>query len=170
MLEVFATIGQDGAPDLARLDLAFPGIELLEALAEIRQSSPKSMIVIVALREDQAIIDKVFEYGADANVAQSIPAAELLEALLADQAGEFVIVWTKAVAAGDLPERAEAIDLTKRQREILGLLRDGQSNKEIGRTLALSPFTVRNHISVLLRLLRVNSRFELAAKAASILQ
>jgi DNA-binding CsgD family transcriptional regulator len=61
------------------------------------------------------------------------------------------------------------MELTPRQREILALLSDGRSNKEIARALALSHFTVRNHISLLMRILKVHSRGLLAAKAATLL-
>jgi DNA-binding NarL/FixJ family response regulator len=152
------------------LDLFSLGFNPRETLAEVPQSGPKSLLVIVSMLDDEATIDKFFGYGADAYIVKPIPAAEMLEALMAAQVGEFVIARTKATSGDDSPNRADVINLTKRQREILGLLRDGQSNKEIGRKLSLSPFTVRNHISVLMRLLRVHSRFELVTKAASIVR
>jgi len=55
--------------------------------------------------------------------------------------------------------------MTQRQREILSLISQGQSNKQIGRILGLSPYTVRNHVSLLLRTLKVQTRLELAAKS-----
>jgi DNA-binding NarL/FixJ family response regulator len=168
MTEVFATISQNGVPDLIVLDLVFLGIDPRETLAEVRQSCPKSLIMIVSMLDDQATIDQVFEVGADAYIVKPVHTAEMPEALMAVRAGGFVIARTKASSEDDIPERVEVKELTKRQREILLLLRDGHSNKEIGRKLALSPFTVRNHISLLMRVLRVRSRFELATKAASI--
>lgn len=57
-------------------------------------------------------------------------------------------------------------ELTPRQREILDLLATGLSNKEIGRKLALSHFTIRNHISQIMRLLKVSSRQEVAGALA----
>lgn len=170
MLEAFATTGQDCATGMSMSDLACSGIELIETLANIQQSGPKSLIVIVSIRDDRATIDKVFEFGSDACAVKSNPARELLEALMAGRAEEAADARTKAVSQGDLPDPTEMMDLTKRQREILGLLRDGQSNKEIGRTLGLSPFTVRNHIAVLMRRLRVHSRGELATMASGVLQ
>ncbi|MGO4335794.1 response regulator transcription factor [Labrys sp. KB_33_2] len=56
--------------------------------------------------------------------------------------------------------------LTPRQQDILDLIVQGKSNKEIARALAISPFTVRNHVSLLLRVLNVASREEAASKAA----
>ncbi|HMS20539.1 response regulator transcription factor [uncultured Sphingorhabdus sp.] len=166
-MQVFATISQNGVQDLIMLDLFFLGIDPRETLAAARQSCPKSLIVNVSMLDNQANIDKLFEQGADAYIVKSVPATEMLEALMAIKAGEFVIARKKASSEEDSPEQPEIKDLSKRQREILLLLREGYSNKEIGRKLALSPFTVRNHISLLMRVLRVHSRFELATKAAS---
>lgn len=59
-------------------------------------------------------------------------------------------------------------ELTVRQREILPLLLQKQSNKQIGRSLGLSPFTVRNHVSLLLRSLEVPTRKAAIAKLASL--
>ncbi|MBR0781072.1 response regulator transcription factor [Bradyrhizobium iriomotense] len=59
---------------------------------------------------------------------------------------------------------AEIPELTTRQRDILGLLALGLSNKEIGRKLSLSHFTVRNHISQVMRLLDVSTRQEVIAR------
>ncbi|WP_448952463.1 response regulator transcription factor [Labrys neptuniae] len=56
--------------------------------------------------------------------------------------------------------------LTPRQHDILDLIVQGKSNKEIARALTISPFTVRNHVSLLLRVLNVASREEAATKAA----
>lgn len=61
----------------------------------------------------------------------------------------------------------EPCNLTSRQREILALLATGLSNKQIGRRLDLSHFTVRNHISQIMRLLGVSTRQEAAARSAS---
>lgn len=69
---------------------------------------------------------------------------------------------TPAVSAVPVPE------LTVRQREILPLLLQKLSNKQIGRSLGLSPFTVRNHVSRLLRSLEVPTRKAAIAKLASL--
>lgn len=75
-------------------------------------------------------------------------------------------------AAGVLPVAAAwpapaGNPLTARQRDILELIVQRKSNKQIGRLLAISPFTVRNHVSVLLRTLNVATREQAAAKAGA---
>jgi DNA-binding NarL/FixJ family response regulator len=70
--------------------------------------------------------------------------------------------------AADWPVPAPAGNpLTSRQRDILELIVQRKSNKQIGRLLAISPFTVRNHVSVLLRTLNVATRDQAAAKASA---
>lgn len=66
------------------------------------------------------------------------------------------------------PRTPQLPDLTMRQRDILGLLVEGLSNKEIGRKLSLSHFTIRNHISQIMRLLDVSSRKGIIAKLAEL--
>lgn len=67
---------------------------------------------------------------------------------------------------GDVPSPVSLPELTARQRDILDLLAEGLSNKEIGRRLSLSHFTVRNHIAQLMRLLGASTRQEVVARIA----
>lgn len=67
----------------------------------------------------------------------------------------------------DWPIAPAEAPLTSRQRDILELIVQRKSNKQIGRLLAISPFTVRNHVSVLLRTLNVATREQAAAKAGA---
>jgi DNA-binding CsgD family transcriptional regulator len=68
---------------------------------------------------------------------------------------------------GDWPTAPTAVPLTARQRDILELIVQRKSNKQIGRLLAISPFTVRNHVSMLLRALNVATREQAAARAGA---
>jgi DNA-binding NarL/FixJ family response regulator len=171
MADVLEAVDKRGAPELFLLDLVFPGMNPRETLSNLRQSCPKSSIIVVSMLDDAATIEKIMEYGADGYIVKSIPAAEMVEAILAVRSGEYVIARPNAAMTDDqIPEFADVMDLTQRQKEILALLRDGQSNKEIGRKLLLSPFTVRNHISLLMRILKAHSRHELAARADSLNQ
>jgi DNA-binding NarL/FixJ family response regulator len=67
---------------------------------------------------------------------------------------------------GRVPGRVPEAGLTARQRQILGCLAEGLSNKEIGRKLSLSHFTVRNHVSTVMRLLDASTRQEIVARMA----
>lgn len=168
MAEVLDIVQKVGPPDLAFLDLLFPGMNPRETLPDFRRLCPKTSIIIVSMIDDIATIDKVMSYGADAYIVKSIPAEEMLAAIKKVQSGDYVVARPSvSTLANHTPGLADVIDLTARQREILSLIAAGQSNKEIGRKLALSPFTVRNHISLLFRILKAQSRSELAQRAGN---
>lgn len=99
--------------------------------------------------------------GAAADIEAILPAGSRLHVLRANDA--------PCVHPDSPPAQAFALpELTGRQRDILPLIVQRLSNKQIGRTLGLSPFTVRNHVSLLLRLLEVPTRKAAIAKLASL--
>ncbi len=166
MDEVLDAVEMNGVPDIFVLDLLFPGMNPRETLPALRQRCRKSSIIIVSMLDDEATIERMMAYGADAYIVKSIPAPEMLAALMAVRSGEFIIARPNLASTTNLMMGpADALDLTQRQREIMSLISRGHSNKEIARKLELSPFTVRNHVSLLFRMLNVQTRFELAAKA-----
>ena len=169
MAEVTEIVKATGAPDLAFLDLLFPGMNPRETLPAFRQQCPKTSIVVVSMIDDENTIGKVMSYGADGYIVKSIPPLEMLAAIEKVRSGDYVIARPSISSLADhTPGLAEILDLTSRQREILLLIARGQSNKEIGRTLALSPFTVRNHVALLFRILKAQSRSELAQRAGNL--
>jgi DNA-binding NarL/FixJ family response regulator len=163
--EVLATVNASGSPDLFVLDLLFPGMDVRETLPALRQKCPKSSIIIVSMLDDDATINRVLKQGADAYIVKSLPASEMLEAVMAVREGKFVVARPNIAAMTDpLPIAADIMELTQRQREILSLIHKRRSNKEIGRELGLSHFTIRNHISLMMRIMNVQSRSELTNK------
>ena len=169
MDEVMALAESGDEPDLFLLDLLFPGMEPRETLPRLRQRFPKSSIAIVSMLDDDRTINRIMDEGADAFIVKSIPAGEMVDAVMAVRAGQYVVAKPSIVSLTDaVPTSANVMCLTQRQLEILRLISVGESNKQIARKLGLSPFTVRNHISLLLRTLHVHSRSELALKAESL--
>jgi DNA-binding NarL/FixJ family response regulator len=169
MFDVLESVETAGAPDLVFLDLLFPGMNPRETLPSFRRLCPKTSIVIVSMIDDENTINKVMTYGADGYIVKSIAAEEMQAAIGRIRAGDYVIARPQfATLSHQTPGLGDMMDLTERQREILALIATGKSNKEIGRALALSPFTVRNHVSLLFRILKVQSRAELAQHAGSV--
>lgn len=162
--EVISLATSGSAPDLFVLDLLFPGMNPPETLPRLRQLFPASGLVVVSMLDDEPTIRRICALGIDGYIAKSIPGADMVDAIRRVGAGEFVIARPQpsdgarpaGIADGAL------LGLTQRQREILTLIGKGSSNKVIGRELNLSPFTVRNHISLLFRVLGAASRAELA--------
>ena len=113
--------------------------------------------------DDPRLVDEVLAAGADGYLGKSLEAGEIGTALQTLGSGEPVVRLRGGSSAGSR-QRALLDALTPRQQAVLRLIADGLSNKEIGRALSISPFTVRVHVSSL-RALEVNTRTAAAALA-----
>lgn len=164
MDEVLERAGEGAKPDLFVLDLLFPGMNPAQSLPLLRQRYPTSSLVIVSMLDDEATVRRIAGLGIDGYVAKSLPGPSMVDAIQRICNGEFVIArpGPDDSASPAIPQRSALANLTQRQREILALIGEGSSNKAIGRSLGLSPFTVRNHISLLFRVLGVTTRSGLA--------
>jgi DNA-binding NarL/FixJ family response regulator len=157
-------------PQLLVLDLMFPGMVLSATLPKLRQRLPRTSIIVVSMMDDAVTAATVMSAGADGFVSKALASERMLEAIHAVMSGGFVTLADAGLGstASLGPTRLEMPELTPRQREVLEGIANGKSNKEIGRMLAISPFTVRIHVSALLRSLKVETRSEAVAKAKSL--
>ena len=148
-----------GEVDTLILDLRFPGLTCISQLAELRQQLKRTTLVLVSMVDDPALIEQVMALGADGFIGKNIAPDEIGQALLAIREGEVLV---KFAPSGLLP--LDTHTLTTRQQEVLRLIAQGKTNKEIAKALNISPFTVRIHVSSLLRSLNVPSRAAAAVK------
>ena len=143
-------------PDVAVLDIEMPGATGLEAAAALRSSLPECRVLIVTTFGRPGYLRRAMEGGAAGFLLKDAPASELAQAIRRAAAGERVVdpgLAAAALSAGESP-------LTAREREVLGAARQYATVADIAGALYLSPGTVRNHLSAVMRKLDARNRGE----------
>jgi DNA-binding NarL/FixJ family response regulator len=135
-------------PDVAVVDLGLPDISGLDVTRAIRASLPTIRILIVTMYDEEEYVLGVLEAGADGYLLKQSPGEELRNAVLRIHAGERVLhpralraLIARATNRAEPPVEA----LSEREREVLQLLADGSTSKEIAAALGLRPKTIENH-------------------------
>ncbi len=155
---------QEVKPDVVLVDMKMPGIDGVETTAVIKRACADVQVLILTSFHDPDLVRRAMRAGAIGYVLKDASKEELANAIRSARAGQATI---SAEAANDLlVDSADAsVELTEREREVLALLVKGLSNKEIAKQLHRSPFTVRHHVSQLIKKLGAANRAEVAAIA-----
>ena len=152
---------QTSQADLIILDLEHPegAITLGKKIMQIR---PAAKLVSLSSGEDNRLADDAVKAGFQGCITKDATLGRLFQAISSALSGDVVISNKLTGAASADQRRAQALagSLTRREREILGLLVDGMSSTTIARTLSISRNTLRTHISSILLKLQVHSRLE----------
>jgi DNA-binding NarL/FixJ family response regulator len=136
------------APDVAVVDLGLPDISGLDVTRAIRAGLPSTRILIVTMYDEEEYILGVLEAGADGYLLKQSPGDELRSAVVRIHAGERVLHprALQALIARATSRPAPPVEaLSEREREVLQLLADGGTSKEIAVALGLRPKTIENH-------------------------
>jgi DNA-binding NarL/FixJ family response regulator len=161
------------SPDLVLMDLSLPRMNGIEAIGEIKARYPKVKILALTVHENEEYIRSALRSGANGYVVKDATSEALLEAIhhvlaghmhLCSQATEKVI--GRLINGIKSAEDGGSLNfLTRRERQILQLIAEGQTNKGTAKFLSISPKTVEKHRASLMAKLKVHSTAELAAFA-----
>lgn len=151
-------------PELFLLDLRFPGMDIDRAIPQLRSKYPLVSIVIISMADDRRSTDHIMSTGVDGFISKAASQDQIRQGIADVMNGEFVNV---SVAGGleGTSSVSQFSRLTPRQLDVLRGIAEGHSNKQIAKDLGISPFTVRIHVSALLRELNVDTRTAAAAMA-----
>ena len=158
-------------PHVVVLDMRLPDRLGIEICGELRELSPRTRILVCSGMSEGSALMEAARAGADGFVSKEAPNTEIVDAVRRVSDGAAVVGADSATAifrhAKTAPtERSRLSDLTDRERDVLGQLTLGLTNREIASRLFVSEKTVRNHVSNVLRKLGLRHRTEAALFAA----
>jgi DNA-binding NarL/FixJ family response regulator len=156
-------------PDVVLMDINLPGMSGIECVRRLKESLPDTNVLMLTVYEEGEKIFDSLKAGASGYLLKRAPEGELMDAIAQVHAGGSPmtgLIARKVVQFfGRLGNAVPELEkLSPREREILELLSEGASYKEIAGNLALSIHTIRMHIRGIYRKLHVHSRGEVVAK------
>lgn len=157
----------EGQVDVVLMDLRMPGMDGVTATKKIRDSYPQVQVVALTSFSEDDLIQSALEAGAIAYLLKNVTPRELAEAIRKAHAGSPTLAPEAAqvLIRQTMQAPTPAYDLTEREREVLGLLVEGMTNRELAEALNISLSTAKFHVSAILSKLNVNSRTEAVSLA-----
>ena len=158
-------------PDIVVLDISMPKLNGLDAARRLRKMVPQPRLIFVTVHADQDYVTQAFKAGASAYLLKRSAGSELLQAIDAVKNDNYYITsliakdLVQAAIADTAPGGGGQDRLPIRQREILQLVAEGLTLKEIASTLGLSPKTVEYHKAKLMEQLGLHTTAELTKYA-----
>jgi DNA-binding NarL/FixJ family response regulator len=153
-------------PDLAILDVSMPRMTGLQATHEIKKQAPGTHVLILSMHDDERYLFEALRAGASGYVLKRAADQDLLDAIRAAARGEpFLTPAAQQTLIRDFLERGEQPELTPREEEIVKLIAEAHTNREIAEILHLSEKTVESHRANVLQKLGMRDRVELVRYA-----
>jgi DNA-binding NarL/FixJ family response regulator len=169
--------GRDGialarslSPDIVLMDIAMPDLGGLEATIEIRRDCPQVKIVVLTQYGDREYVRRFLRAGVSGYLLKKAAGAELVAAIRAVQRGGLVLdpdvardaVSGESAPAAEIANEAEPYErLTDREKQVLKLVAEGRSNKEVSTLLGISVKTAMSHREHVMQKLDVHTRTDL---------
>jgi len=151
-------------PDVVVMDVAMPELNGIEATRRLAASLPHTRVLALSMHKDSVYVREILRAGARGYLLKDSPAQDMLAAVRAVAGGEGYI--SPAVSSAVLDDYRKHVTnpidlLTSREREVLQMLAEGKTNKEIATVLKLSVYTVDAHRGRIMEKLNVHSINEL---------
>ncbi|MGA2147805.1 MAG: response regulator transcription factor [Bryobacteraceae bacterium] len=151
-------------PDVVVMDVAMPELNGIEATRRLAASVPHTRVLALSMHKDSVYVREILRAGARGYLLKDSPAQDMLAAVRAVAGGEGYI--SPAVSSAVLDDYRKHVTnpidlLTSREREVLQMLAEGKTNKEIAAVLNLSVYTVEAHRGRIMEKLNVHSINEL---------
>ncbi|MCJ7523501.1 MAG: response regulator transcription factor, partial [Dehalococcoidia bacterium] len=155
-------------PDVVLMDIAMPKMDGIAATRQIKQQCPDTNVLILSAYDDDQFIFKLLQAGAAGYLLKTVHSQELISGVRAVYHGDSVLHPTSArkvlsrlaMNSGNPPKKETYGGLTERELELLKMMTQGFSNREIASEVNLSIRTVQGHIAQIFNKLGVNSRTE----------
>jgi DNA-binding NarL/FixJ family response regulator len=156
-------------PDVILMDIAMPGLGGLEATIEIRRENPEAKILVLTQYEDREYIRRFLKAGVSGYVLKKAAGSELTSAIRAVHRGGLVLdpevareAMRDQAASSEAGGAADPYDaLTDREKQVLKLVAEGHSNKDVAEQLGISVKTAMSHREHIMQKLDLHSRTEL---------
>lgn len=143
------------APDVVLMDLRLPGLSGVQAIRTIRATMPSVRFIVLTTYDGDEDIRRALDAGAQAYLLKAMSHVEVTAAIRKVSSGARVIPQS---VSRTLAERTPQSQLSPREIEVLELIANGCSNKEIGRALGITEATVKWHVNLILNRLDVADR------------
>jgi DNA-binding NarL/FixJ family response regulator len=157
-------------PDIIVLDIAMPQMNGLDAARHLKPAMPKLKLIFMTMNEDPDLVGEAFRAGASAFLLKQGAALELTDAIEKVLKGGFYITPSAAegqarISLRDPKAREHAAEPTPRQREVIQLLAEGRSMKEVASILRITKRTVAAHKYAVMDLLQLKTNADLVQYA-----
>ena len=154
-------------PDVILMDIVMPNVDGPSATARIREAFPQVQIIALTSFLEEDLVQGAIQAGASGYLLKDVNPGKLAQAIRDAHQGHPTIASAAARVLAQAARQPVPVgtDLTPRERQVLALLAEGRTNKQIAEALTVSPGTIRLHVSNILSKLEVSNRTEAARLA-----